>query len=246
MTDELQQIAREYAARDRDRRVLARYRLTNPGQLFLVQQRERRLLALLARHGFAERLGAARILDVGCGSGGLLLDLLRYGARPDRLAGVDLAPARIEQARRRLPAADLRCLSATALPYPDATFDLVCQMLVFSSLLEPTTARQVAAEMRRVVRPDGLIVWYDLRRDSPRNPQVRGIGPAALATLFPDCAIEAAPVTLAAPLARLLAPRAWLLAEALEQLPLLRTHLLAAIRPPAEPGPIGSPADRAS
>jgi SAM-dependent methyltransferase len=232
VTDELQAIAQEYAARDRDRRLRARYRLTNPGQLFLVQQRERRLLALLVRHGFAERLGAARILDIGCGSGGLLLDLLRYGARADRLAGVDLVPERVARARARLPAADLRCVSATALPYPDASFDLVCQMLVFSSLLEAATARQVAAEMRRVVRPDGLIVWYDLRRNNPRNPRVRGIGPAALAALFPGCAVEATPATLAAPLARRIAPRAWLLAELLERIPLLRTHLLAAIRPP--------------
>jgi SAM-dependent methyltransferase len=204
----------------------------------MIQGRERRLLALLARHGMAERLGGARVLDVGCGSGGLLVDMLRYGARADYLAGVDLMPERIEQARGRLPAADLRCASAAELPFADGSFELVCQVLVFSSLLDPATARRVAAEMRRVVRPDGLIVWYDLRRNNPRNPKVRGVGRAEVAALFPGCAVESEAVTLAAPLARLLAPRAWPLAEALEWLPPLRTHLLAAIRPTDQQGPM--------
>jgi SAM-dependent methyltransferase len=227
----MDQIVQAYAARDADRRLLDRYRLTNPGQLFMVQERERRLLGLLTRHGFAERLGGARVLDVGCGSGGLLLDLVRYGARMDLLAGVDLMPGRIAVARDRLPTADLRRVSATDLPFDDGRFDLVCQCVVFSSLLDRQAARRVAAEMRRVLRTDGLIVWYDLRVDNPRNPQVRGIGRAELAALFPGCALDIESLTLAAPLARLLAPRAWPLAAALARLPALRTHLLAGIRP---------------
>jgi SAM-dependent methyltransferase len=231
VTDATERIAREYATRDADQRLLDRYRLTNPGQLFMVQGRERRLLALLTRHGFAERLGGARVLDVGCGSGGLLLDLVRYGARADLLAGVDLMPERIALAQGRLPTADLRRVSAVELPFDDGRFDLVCQFLVFSSLLDPADARRVAAEMRRVLRPDGLIVWYDLRVDNPRNPRVRGVGRAELAALFPGCALDVESLTLAAPLARRLAPRAWPLAALLERLPPLRTHLLAGIRP---------------
>jgi SAM-dependent methyltransferase len=222
-----------YTARDDDHRLRQRYSLGQPGHLFLVQQRERGVLALLARHGLLGRLDQARVLDVGCGAGGLLLDLLRYGARPEHLAGVDLLPARLEQARARLPGADLRQTDAVALPYPDATFDLVCQMTLLSSVLDRAAGRQIAAEMRRVTRPDGLILWYDLRWPNPRNAAVRGIGRAELGRLFPDCAIEARSITLAAPLARLLAPRAWLLAELLERLPPLRTHLLAAVRPSA-------------
>lgn len=230
---ETARIRRAYAARDDDQRLRARYRFTNPGHLFMLQERERRLLALLARHGLAERLGGLRILDVGCGTGGLLLDLLRYGARPEGLAGVDLVPEYIAAARDRLPQADLQCVSATALPFPDGAFDLVCQIVMLSTVLDPALRRAVAAEMARVVRPDGLIVSYDLRWNSPGNPGVRAVGRAELARLFPTCTVAAQPITLAPPLARRLAPRAWLLAALLERVPLLRSHLLAAIRPRA-------------
>jgi SAM-dependent methyltransferase len=235
VSHERTRILHEYAVRDSDRRLRDRYRFTNPGHLFLMQQRERRVLALLTRHGFVERLGGARILEVGCGTGGLLVDMLRYGARADYLAGIDLVADRITLARSRLPQADLRCADAEALPYPDRTFDLVCQMGVLTTILDGATRERVAAEMVRVTKADGLLLSWDLRRNSPGNRGVRAIGRAELAALFPQCGIQASSIMLAAPLARLVAPRSWLLAELLERLPPLRTHLVAAIRPVPSP-----------
>ncbi len=231
MSHEADRIRQEYAARHADARLTSRYRYTQPGHLLLLQGRERAILRLLVRHGLADRLGQARILDVGCGSGGLLLDMLRYGARADALAGIDLLPDAIEQAGSRLPLADLRCGDATALPYRDASFDLVAQMTVISTILDPAARARVAGEMRRVLRPDGLILWYDLRRNSPGNQGVRAVGRAELDRLFPDCTIDARSLTLVPPLARRLAPHAWWLAALLGALPPLQTHLLAGIRP---------------
>jgi ubiquinone/menaquinone biosynthesis C-methylase UbiE len=238
MTDETDRVLREYAARDADQRLAGRYRLTNPSHLFQIQQRERAILALLVRHGLADRLGHARVLDVGCGTGGLLVDMLRYGVRPDYLAGIDLVPERLATARERLPAADLRRGSADCLPYADATFDLVCQMTVLSTVLDQEMRQRIAAEMVRVLRPDGLIVWYDLRWQNPRNPGVRGIGAREVAALFPGCTHARRSITMAAPLARVIVPRARLLAEALDYLPVLHTHLLAGIRPVGGASPV--------
>ena len=235
VTDETERVRREYLRRDRSLHLLERYRLMNRSQLFLVQHRERQMVALLARHGFDGRIGHARVLDVGCGAGGTLIDLLRYGARADYLAGIDIVPERVEQARARLPLADLTCGSAERLPYADHAFDLVCQFTMLTTVLDTTVRQRIAAEMRRVVRPDGLILWHDLLWRSPGNPSVRAINPAEIRALFPDCRIDARRATLAPPLARLTAPRAWLLAEALATVPLLRSHLLAAIRPPEVP-----------
>ena len=58
---------------------------------------------------------------------------------------------------------------------------------VFRSLRQPETRRAFAAEMRRVLRPDGLIVWYEFRVDNPRNPDVKAVTLAELRLLFPDC-----------------------------------------------------------
>jgi SAM-dependent methyltransferase len=186
----------------------------------------------LRRYGLAQRLGDARILDVGCGTGGTLVDFVRYGARPDCLCGVDLVAADIELARTRLPSADLRCADATALPFPDASFDLVTQVLVLSTILDRAAQQQVAAEMARVVRSEGLIISYDLRWRSPGNAGVQPVGLADMRRLFPAADIHVCSLTLAPPLARRLAPRAWWLATLLSGLPPLRSHLLAAIRPP--------------
>lgn len=227
--EEAERIQREYARRERDRRHAGRYRYTDPGHLLMVQERERALLALLARRGLAARLAELRVLDAGCGSGELLLDLLGYGARAEHLTGVDLLPARIAAARARLPAADLRVADAAALPFADRSFDLVCQFVALSSLLDQGARARLAAELWRVLRPGGCLVWYDLRRNNPRNQAVRGIDRAELRRLFPAARIEARSITLAPPIARLVAPRSWLLAEALARLPPLRTHLLAAI-----------------
>ncbi|MCC6627051.1 MAG: class I SAM-dependent methyltransferase [Chloroflexi bacterium] len=238
-----ERIRAEYAGRRHDHRLVARYQFSMPGHLLLVQQRERALLDLLRRCGFAERLGAADALDVGCGSGGTLLDLVRYGARPDRLHGVDLVAADVDLARSRLPHADLRCADAAALPFADASFDLVTQVLVLSTILDPVVRERVAAEMLRVVRPDGLIVSYDLRWPSPGNAGVRPIRRADLRRLFPSTTIAARSLTLAPPISRRLARRAWWLAALLSGLPLLHSHLLAGIRPllaPPPPGPASS------
>jgi hypothetical protein len=84
--------------------------------------------------------------------------------------------------------------------------------------------------MVRIVKSDGLILWYDFRYDSPRNPNVRGIEKAEIRSLFPDCGIELHRVTLAPPLARGVVPISWIAALALEKIPLLRTHYLGVIR----------------
>ena len=51
--------------------------------------------------------------------------------------------------------------NAAALAFPDATFDLVVQSTVFTSVLDATMKHQMAAEMLRVVKDDGVILWYD-------------------------------------------------------------------------------------
>jgi SAM-dependent methyltransferase len=203
-----------------------RYAFSNPAHLFLMQEREAAALALLGREGLLP-LGDRTILEVGCGGGQWLLDFVRWGARPDRLHGVDLLPERIAQARRvSAPAVGLARCGATALPYGDSTFDLVLQATVFSSILDPEVRRAMAREMLRVLRPAGAVLWYDLRVNNPSNPDVRAVGRDEIAALFPGCRAALVRATLAPPLARLLAGRATGLARALAMAPFLRTHWL--------------------
>lgn len=207
-----------------------RYSLFQPGSLFRVQHFERDVLAALTRHGRTE-LGRYQILDVGCGDGGFLRRLVSWGADPQKLAGVDLLPERVAAAGRLDPCLDVRQADASALPFADASFDLVFQLTVLSSILDPAMRRRVAAEMARVLKPGGLVVSYDFRVARDRR-NTRPLRAAELIALFPGFTADARRVTLVPPLARALAGRGWLLCELLETVPVLRTHELVVLGKP--------------
>jgi len=227
--DERARIAAYYqqrAATGRQRR----YSLFRPDNLYRVQHFERDLLAALARNGF-DNLPGYRILDVGCGDGSLLRRLIGWGAEPARLAGVELLEERVDSARRIDPQVDVRQADASALPFEDASFDLVFQLTVFSSILDRQMRRGVAGEMARVLRPGGAVVSYDFRLARDRR-NTRPLRAADLNALFPDFALDARRVTLFPPLAGALAGWSRPLCDALETLPVLRSHELLILRKP--------------
>jgi ubiquinone/menaquinone biosynthesis C-methylase UbiE len=230
---ELDRIRRVYAARSARGRDL-RYSAYATAALLALHQRERLLLAKLGATSEKE-LHELDILDVGCGSGGDLVRLLGHDADPARLHGIDLREDVIAIAQRRLPSVDLLVGNAAALPHPDRSMDLVLQSTVFSSILDASLRKQIAAEMTRVVRPTGCIVSYDFWTN-PLNRDTRGLSRRELRTLFPSHRVEVRSVTLAPPIARLVAPRSYPLAAALQAVPGLRTHVLAFITAPPDDG----------
>jgi ubiquinone/menaquinone biosynthesis C-methylase UbiE len=196
----------------------------------MIQSRQRAVISLLNRHGFTH-LTDHQVLEVGCGSGGVLLEYLSYGATPERLHGTDLIFGRVRGAQERLCCSLLTCADGQNLPYPGDTFDLVLQYTVFSSILDDLVKTNLAQEMLRVLhKAGGIIVWYDFWTN-PINPQTRGVRKAEIRRLFPGCQFEFRRITLAPPLARLLAPFWWALAGILETLQLFNTHYLVAISP---------------
>jgi SAM-dependent methyltransferase len=208
----------------------ARYSWFSPGYQFMLQQRERRLLSVLCRHGWTA-WESKTVLEVGCGTGQWLRDFIKWGARPENVTGIDLLAERVSKARRLCPpSVRIECASAAELPFSDGTFDLVLQSTVFTSILDAGMKQQVGSEMLRVVRRDGIIIWYDYHVNNPWNSDVRGITRREIKRLFPSCQIELQRITLLPPLARLLAPYSYLGCYLLEKLPPLCTHYLGIIR----------------
>jgi ubiquinone/menaquinone biosynthesis C-methylase UbiE len=121
--------------------------------------------------GGAQRL---RLLDIACGTGRTLHQMARTHPQM-RLHGVDLSPAYVRMARRRLADVDeltLAVENAESLPWADATFDIVTSVYLFHEL--PRNARRnVVREMLRVVRPGGLVVIEDSAQLSD-SPQLAG------------------------------------------------------------------------
>ncbi|MGH7605728.1 MAG: class I SAM-dependent methyltransferase [Gemmatimonadales bacterium] len=207
-----------------------RYDWSNPAYVFAMHDLERRLLTALRRFGLWP-LASRRILDVGCGTGHWLRCLIAWGAQPQHTAGIDLLRDRVLAAAKLFPQrVGLSYGSAAALPFRSASFDLVSQFTVFTSILDPEVRRRVAEEMLRVLKPEGAILWYDFCIENRRNPDVRSVRAAEIRRLFPGCSVALGRVTLAPPLTRLVAPRSWTLCEILNLVPPLRTHYLGVIR----------------
>jgi SAM-dependent methyltransferase len=198
---EAERIREVYAAYDTDPRVQARRDPGNRANLLIAREREAALNGALAGPG-PVRLGDADILDVGCGAGDELARLVERGANASRCHGIDLLPDRVARANRRLPGADMRVADARDLPFGPGRFDIVILNVVLSSVLDRGIATRIAGEVDRVLRPGGVVLWYDSRYPNPFNRHVRGISRRDLAGLFAGYEARLQAVTVVPPLAR--------------------------------------------
>jgi SAM-dependent methyltransferase len=109
---------------------------------------------------------AARVVEIGCATGGLTLDLARRGPAPAHVTAFDEAPAFIARAQARVDAAvaagtlaaghvSLRASPAAPLPVPNASAELVVSSLAAAAF--PDAAR-AARELTRVLVPGGRAV----------------------------------------------------------------------------------------
>lgn len=97
----------------------------------------------------------ARVLDAGCGTGGLILRL-RPAHPARRWSGLDFSGLACDLARQRCgPSAEIVEASATAMPFADATFDAVVSADLLCQFDDPAPA---VREFFRVLRPGGLAV----------------------------------------------------------------------------------------
>lgn len=102
---------------------------------------------------FIEQTGAlaapSDVLEIGSGSGSLLHAL---AARGHRVQGLEVNPARVADVRRWYPDLPVQLVHGTALPFPDATFDVVVSFDVFEHIPDSDAHLR---EVRRVLRPGG-------------------------------------------------------------------------------------------
>lgn len=228
---EPERIRQAYLRYEADPAVRRRWDPARPGNRLIHAERRAALEALLAAEGRLP-LARLRVLEVGCGSGEVLASLVRYGAEPELLHGIDLRDDAVDEARRAHPDMHWQCGNAESLGLPSASFDLVLAFTVFSSILDDAMAHHLAAEIERVLRPGGAVLWYDFRCASPYNRNVRGMTAARIATLFPGWPSALRAVTVLPPLVRALGRAAPALYPLLARVPLLRTHWIGMIRRP--------------
>src|SRR5437764_7764876 len=111
---------------------------------------------------FADSAGVEpgqRVLDVGAGTGALTAGLARLDAD---VAAAEPAPSFVAALHSRFPSIDVRQAGAEELPWPDASFDAALAQLVVTFMSDAPAG---VAEMRRVVRPGGIVAVCMWDRD---------------------------------------------------------------------------------
>lgn len=120
-----------------------RYHTSSPLPVRIIERLRvralRRLLAAAPQH---------RVLEVGCGGGNVLEQV------PGRRIGLDLSPFILAKARARLGDVPLLRADAARLPFADRSLDRIFCSEVLEHILEP---RAALAEMRRVIKDDGVV-----------------------------------------------------------------------------------------
>jgi len=128
----------------------------------VVEQRHATLRALGLRPG-------ERVLDVGSGPGLLTAEMAQTVGPAGHVTGLDVSDAMLALSQRRCGdlngtgRVSLIKADATALPFPDATFDAATSIQVYEYLADLSTA---LAELHRVLRPGGRALILDTDWDS--------------------------------------------------------------------------------
>jgi ubiquinone/menaquinone biosynthesis C-methylase UbiE len=218
-------VSRVYSGYRRSKRKQRAWAADNPGNAAIRGEVLDHLLRLAA----PEIAGSGSILDTGCGNGWWLRALVEAGVAPERLHGIDIQPERVTGAREAVAEAAIAVGDARNLRFPDASFAVVLQLTLLSSLGSHRAIRESLGEGMRVLAPGGLLLIYEPRVPNPLNRHT---------LLLKDSDLDAAGVTprqelsltVVPGLARRLGGRTQERYERLARLPFLRTHRLISYR----------------
>ena len=120
----------------------------------------------------------ARVLDVGCGTGDLSIELFDKTAAD--VVGIDFCNPMLQLARQKAPQLTFIEGDALQLPFPDASFDMMTVGFVLRNLSSVTGG---LAEFKRVLRPGGWLAILEFSQ--PTVPGVRKLVRFYYSSLLP-------------------------------------------------------------
>ena len=112
-----------------------------------------------------EEWAGARFLDVACGTGDMMVELMKHGCT---VTGIDLSEEMLAIARQKAPSATLLVVDAESLPFADGEFDAVTCAFGVRNFVHLEAGLR---EMLRVLKPGGKLVILELA--TPDSPLVK-------------------------------------------------------------------------
>lgn len=151
---------------------------------------------------FLDITSNSTILEIGAGQGGNIPLLKEVGFNDQTIFVNELLPERIEHVKRNYPG--IKVFEGNALEIDFNTkFDCIFQSTVFTSILNDTDRVMLANKMWDLLKPGGIILWYDFIYNNPGNADVKKVSIAEVKKIFPlAIKTKIIKVTLAPPIGR--------------------------------------------
>lgn len=206
-----------------------KWSIYNEGNLFLIHSREYHLIKLLKYFNLYQ-LKDKKILEVGCGTAFELRNFLRYGAESKNLYGLDKDYNSIKIAKSKSGGIFYKVSDARLLPYKDKVFDIIIAFVLFSSVTSKEDRLQIAKEMIRVLKDDGLIIFYDFFIRNPQNKSIKAVRKKDIRELFNCCSFYFKRITFLPPVCRILPSFLLIFYYIFESLKIFNTHYIVGIK----------------
>ncbi len=191
---------------------------------FVVKEREQVYQQILKSH--FNNLAEIEMLEIGAGNGSNLFIFNEAGIRWENITANELLEDRVADLKRNCPFAQVIPGDALLID-ENQKYDLIFQSTVFTSILDDGFKKQLAEKMWRLLKPGGIILWYDFTFNNPNNADVKRVGRQEIEKLFPETKNKwFKKVTLAPPIGR----RVGILYPLFNVFSFLRTHLIAVIK----------------
>lgn len=107
-------------------------------------------------------VSSLKILDLGCGDGKVLRDLLSWKLRPENLYGIDVSHFIIDYARK-LSSSEMNFVQGTLdeLPFENQQFDIILSRGVLQHIKDEETMNKVSSQIQRILKPEGTMIFYE-------------------------------------------------------------------------------------
>ncbi len=154
----------------------------NPGVLFQTLANEGSVVKAMRQ--VIHDPSAALVLDVGCGAGGDLFQLLRLGYDPGKISGIDILSDRIRIAKSTYPSMKFMEGDARKMNLANDCFDLVFESTMFATLNDNDMRKSIAEEMLRICKVNGYILLVDWRTPMIWNKSYKALTRKEVRRLF--------------------------------------------------------------